>query len=556
MDVTLLADKPTRASLRAGENLAANLRALEATQPDLIKAVERVAPDVEWLFGRDGSLTARDTRGRWLAGCSLPRRAAREMLKKLEVSGSVACFLAPPHAAQVAVALEVMRPEQAVVALVPAIEDLAAMLRCDSFAEAIAAHRLWFVAGETWPAQLSDLYELQIGLAPPGQFIRVAASGEDVIEPLIGEAQRAISQLTVRRSERMNAVRSKPWRRLATRRLCVVAPTRFRLWNDLGHALVTAAKDAEHSGDDFTWTLYDADDPARGSPLTLATAARECGALLTANTARCDLPGLLPDEMPWVTWVTGARVPRCEAAGPNDVLLVADPHAVESARRTGWTESRVRIATWAPELMAACGFANRVASVCEAASGGPGHPAPDALAIIADTRTLAAPEELNDYSSHTLLWESIRDELLRNPLAIADADVHAYLMSRLRKMDISPDGFPVQGFIDHLIVPAYQQGVARALLRERRPLALHGNGWQTIPEFAPHAHGPVGSRVQFAERLASSRSLVHVWPTRHAHPVDFTGRPVVRLGSSTAPQQTTTASPLSGATLREILGEN
>ena len=538
--MTLLAEKQqTRASLRAEQNLAANLCALEKTQPDLIEAIERVAPDVEWLFGRDDSLTARDARGRWLAGCSLPRRAAREMLKKLEVSGSVACFLAPPHAAQVAVALEVMRPEQAVVALVPAIEDFAAMLRCESFADAIAAHRLWFVAGATWPAQLSGLYELQIGLAPPGQFIRVAATGEDVIEPLIGEAQRAISQLTVRRSERMNAVRSKPWRKPAARRLCVVAPTRFRLWNDLGHALVTAAKDAADAGDDFAWTLYDADDPAFGSPLALATVARECSALLTANTARCDLPGLLPDEMPWVTWVTGPRIPSYSAAGPNDQLLVTDPNMLQIARRSGWPDSHTRVATWAPNRMFACGFTNG-----------------DALAIIADTRTLDAPEELNDYSSHTLLWESIRDELLRNPLVLGDSDVHAFLTSRMRQLGIGADGFPIQRFVDHLIVPAYQQGVARALLRQKRPLALHGDGWRQIPDFAPHAHGPVATRAEFAERLASSRSLVHVWPTRHAHPIDFVGRPVVRPGAATAPQQTEKAPPLSGATLREILREN
>jgi hypothetical protein len=126
----------------------------------------------------------------------------------------------------------------------------------------------------------------------------------------------------------------------------------------------------------------------------------------------------------------------------------------------------------------------------------------------------------------------------------------------MRRMDISPDGFPVHRFVDQLIVPAYQQGVARALLRAKRPLALHGDGWQRIAEFLPNAHGPVASRADFAKRLASSPSLVHVWPTRHAHPVEYTGRPVVRPGIAAAPPHPANASPLSGAILREILREN
>jgi len=510
-------------------------------------------PEVEWVFGRDGALTARDTRGHWLAGCSLPRRAAREMLRKLNVHGSVACFLAPPHAAQISVALEQMRPEQAVVALVPRLDELRAMLRCENFADAIGAHRLWFVAGDAWPAQLAALYEAQTGLAPPAQFIRVPASPDALIEPLVNEAQQVISRITIRRSEQMQSLRARSWRKPAVPRLCVVAPARFRLWNDLGHAMVGAAREAAHAGDDLTWTLYDADDPASGSPLALTETAGQCSALLTANTARCDLPGLLPDEMPWVTWVTGTRIPSATAAAPSDRLLLADPGAVEQALAHGWHTSRVHVATWRACPIAAGGFAAGGARDCETASGDHGHSSGDALLIIANTRLLDAPEDLNDYSSHLLLWESIRDELLRNPRAAGD-DVGTYLSARMRKMDISSDGFPTNRFIEHLIVPAHQQGVARALLRERRgDLRIHGENWDRIAEFAPHSHGAVNSREHFADLLASSRMLVHVWPTRHAHPIDFTGRPILRLGSATAASPRVTAPALSGEMLRKIL---
>jgi len=551
--VPSLVDSPTHARARAAENFADNLRVLRQTQPHLVDAVPEIEPDVEWLYGRDGSLTARDAHGRWLAGCSLPRRAAREMLRKLDVHGSVACFLAPPHAALLSVALELMRPEQAVVALVREIDELRAMLGCENFAAAIAAHRLWFVAGESWAAHLAKLYALRVGLAPPAQFIRVPASSDELIETLVNEAQQVISQISLHRSERVQSLRAQPWRRAGRAGLCVVAPTRFRLWNDLGHAMIGAAREAADAGDDFTWTLYDADDPACGSPLALAETSRQCGALLTANTARCDLPGLLPDEMPWVTWVTGTRIPSAGGAAPNDRLLLADPGAFERALKHGWRTSHVHVATWQVCPIAAGGFATGGARDCETASGDPDRSSGDAHLIIADTRPLDAPEDLNDYSSHLLLWESIRDELLRDPRAV-EADVGTYLASRMRKLHISPDGFPTNRFIEHLTVPAYQQGVARALLRERRgDVRIHGENWDRIAEFAPHAHGIVTSREHFAGLLTSSRVLVHVWPTRHAHPIDFTDRPVLRLGSATAAPPRLTAPPLSGEILRNIL---
>ena len=96
---------------------------------------------------------------------------------------------------------------------------------------------------------------------------------------------------------------------------------------------------------------------------------------------------------------------------------------------------------------------------------------------------------------------------------------------------------------------------SRAFLRERGgTVQLHGENWDRIPKFAPHAHGPVTSRSHLADLLASSRMLVHVWPTRHAHPIDFTGRPVLRLGSANpAAAPRAAAPPLSGEILRRIL---
>ncbi len=529
--MTLLIDTPTIASRRASQNIASNVRALCGSQPVLGDALDSIEPDVEWVLGRDASLTARDRAGRWVSGCSLPRRAAREMLKKLDVSGAVACFLAPTHAAQVAVALETMRPEQAVVALVPDLHDLALMLRCEDFAVHVASHRLWFVAGDSWAGQFASLYDEQTGLATPAQFIRVPVTSDEVIEPLVAEAQRTISEIAARRAAAAQALRARPWTKPPVARLCVVAPSRFRLWNDVGHALVCAAREGG-----FEWTHYDADDPARSSPLALAEAARACSAILTANTARCDLPGLLPAEMPWITWVTGPRIPSVTSAGVHDRLLVADPEAAHAARTNGWPSERVHVATWPP-----------VATEPIFASG--------ELAIVADTESLDAPPDLNGYSSHTLLWDAIRDELLAEPCAVGD-DVPRYLASRMRKLDVADDGFPRATFVNRLILPAHQHGLARALIRSKVNLELWGEGWQRIDEFAAHARGPVESRGQLASILSSARALVHVWPVRHAHPVEFTGRPVLRARGTRAADFVAVARPtaplLSGDLIRRI----
>src|SRR4051812_28336614 len=119
-DMTMLSASVanTLAARQAAENFNANRAALRATQP--LSLDLRDPPD-EWVFARDGSLTAREQRvsftvdaapsNPWLAGCSVPMLAAKEVLKTLNVTGPVACFLAPSHAAQVRVALDRMRPE-------------------------------------------------------------------------------------------------------------------------------------------------------------------------------------------------------------------------------------------------------------------------------------------------------------------------------------------------------------------------------------------------------------------------------------------------------------
>ena len=42
---------------------------------------------------------------------------------------------------------------------------------------------------------------------------------------------------------------------------------------------------------------------------------------MTANIARADLPDIVPAEMPWITWVTGAKVPASRGRSPREHYL-------------------------------------------------------------------------------------------------------------------------------------------------------------------------------------------------------------------------------------------
>src|SRR5215212_6817318 len=81
----VLLSQANSAQRQAQLNLNSNVRALQKTQPQLI-ASEMKFSKVDWLYARDGSLTALDENQKWWAACSVPARAAEELLRTLEIS--------------------------------------------------------------------------------------------------------------------------------------------------------------------------------------------------------------------------------------------------------------------------------------------------------------------------------------------------------------------------------------------------------------------------------------------------------------------------------------
>jgi hypothetical protein len=488
----------TQAQSQAEANWTRNLAAIQALQPQLSQSLTDISLDVEWVYARDGSLSALEA-DQWLGGCSLPRRAAQAMLTKLAVQGAIACFLDPSHAAPVRAALELMRPEQAIIAIIPEPRNLAALLHCEDFSADIQSRRLWLAGGPDWENDLTKLFDDHPGLPTPAQFIRTPDSDPQIIDPMIAAAQKIFSQANADRSVEMQSMR-ETMSVCQTTRLCVVAGSRFRLWNDIGQAMLGAVKQT-----DLDVVHFDADNPAFNSPLALLKSASECNVILTANTSRTDLPGLLPETIAWITWVTGPRVPSAALAMDNDHLILVDPASREPALKSGWRESQIHIAAWPA-----------IASTQTTGSA--------TLSIIVDTLNLETPKDLTEYSSHGLMWEAIRHELAVNPLALVDPN--DFLSDWMRRQHVGEENFARQRFIEKLILPAYQQGLARTLIKAKLPLQLFGEGWNELDEFKSHAAGPIRTREEFDRVISQSAILVHVWTG--THPIEAIHKPILR----------------------------
>jgi hypothetical protein len=476
---------------------------------ELANAIAPEPADVEWVFGRDGALTARRG-GTWLSGCSLPVRAARQMLETLNCEASIACVLAPVHGAQIEVILDKLAPSQGVIALMPQIDDLRLALCCCDFSADLLRKRLWFAAGPQWETQLESLLASHEGMPLPGEFIRTIVVGEELAQQLIEPAQRLISQATARRGRQVAELLAEcKTPEVPTGRVVVVAPSLFRIWNNAGPVLagVLAAEFPTEQLD-----RLDPDDPAGSSGLRLGQLAERCDALVSADLPRQQLGAVVPASTPIITWLTTPQIPAFSPQSPRDALLLADAGWRDAALRAGWPEARLAVALWPQRQTPTTTISH-----------------PRALSLIADTYCLKTPKAKLNLSSQHLLWEMIREELLGDP-SILQGQVEHYLDRCRRRMDISEEGFDRDLFIGRLVWPAYQQGLARWLHESGLPFAVYGMGWDQYPEFRGIWGGPVKTQAQFDAAVAASAALLYGWPQSHAHEMDCFGKGVLRPG--------------------------
>jgi hypothetical protein len=495
----------TAAEAQAQANWSANRAALSQTQPRLGESLDDIPPDLTWVFARDGSLTAMTASGTWWADCSVPLLAGHALLKSLDSSHLMSCYLAPTHAGLLRAARQRNGEYAALLAVIPDPAALRVILACHDFSAEIAGHHLWFVTGEHWPEQVRQLFNDHPGLPTPARFIRTKLTPDEMVEPMIAEAQRVFSSVLSERTKQIESLRHQSPGAVDHRRVLLIAGTRFRLWENAADAL---AEQMMSLATDANIERFDGDDPASSSPLALATAAGCCGMIVAADFSRADAVNLAPMETPWITWITRPQTPSFTTAGPRDALIVADPAWQALAMTAGWPADRVTVGGWPSPKLPEVFDSHR------------------SLAILADTRPIEIPPSVEDLSSHRVLWDGIESELRADPLALGE-DVAGFLDSRARQLDIAPDTLDHRRFFDDLILPGYQQGLARVLMEAGLPLRLYGRGWDQLAEFRPVSLGELSTRAAFTTAVAAAAALVHVWPLHHAHPIDALGKPIV-----------------------------
>lgn len=429
------------------------------------------------------------------------------MLEGFEPSSTLACFLHPMHPAALRIALDLLSPQQALVALLAPGEPLAAWLMCEDFTPDLAEHRLFFA---TTPDELERLLLTYPGLPTPGQFIRTVAIDDDTCRQLVDACQAAFSRVHEARTALLNQLlQPRPAHRRPPARIVVSAARRFQLWDDAAETLSRLAQ----SLPDLNTLPWPHDDPLHTAPLALARLAADADAVLLADLVRSDLAGQLASDCPLVTLATSPRVPAYPG-NRLDLVLLTGSRQPADWHRAGWPDSRIVLAELPP------------LPVPPSPSGTP------VVGLLADTLPLRIPPAIEEFSSHRLLWERAAAEIAADPAIVAE-DALAYLERLRHEMGVDHTHFPLETFVRQLVIPAWQQSVARHLLAAGIPLHLHGRGWDRLGDAAadllPHWRGPIRSQNDLLAAATPLSALVRPLPLPGDTPARRLGRPLLTV---------------------------
>ncbi|MDB5326568.1 MAG: hypothetical protein JWM57_2137 [Phycisphaerales bacterium] len=471
------------AAALAADRFARNCRALGISLP---------MPALDFCLGRDGSATAKRD-GRFLAGCSVPRRAAEVMVRKESWKGRSLCLLVPTHAQQIAVVLDRLGPTRALIVVPSSPADLADFLACIDFTAALDAGRLFFAEDE---AAVDRVFAAHPGLPVPAQMVRLPDVDTAEVARVTPWVQATLSRLTIDQGRRVSA--AKPSATPAG--WCVLAGRQFRPWADAGDTLAAACDQSE---------TIDTDRATTASEAFLAERAAAAAVVVTADRPR---PKWATSASPWITWLTKSTVPPFNAAYPRDALLLTDGSWMAAARNAGWPANRLAVAGW-PAL---------------ALTHTPGAP----LALIYDLPSLAVPEDIAESSGRQLVWEAIQDELPRDPFAVGE-DAAKYIRRAPARLGLEAmEDFPVDRYIESLVGPAYVIGIAKWLAAQGVAFTIHGRGWEKETALADRLRGPLASREAFSDVVAASGGLIDPFLPA-AHPLRSTTAPRVATFGST-----------------------
>lgn len=487
----------TVALAEAARNYEANRIALEAACPAAAMALPDHLPEMEWLYARDGALTARHVDRQWFGDCSVPRRAAERLLAKFEINGTSAVMLAPSHAQQVRATLARATDRQAIVAVIPGEYDAGIIFACENFAAAIRSGRLLVVVGPDWNRQLDELLADRDGVAPATTMVRVPGINEAIVERMIKPCDTILSRHAQLHKQHLTLIHGKPRNEKKIERVAVVTGG-WRLWRDERTLLEGAACASAEP------VMIDIARPDTSSALSIARRAENCDALVMANVARADLPLLVPPTVPWVTLLTAGRPAAPSDLNKRDRLVLVDESQRAGAVAAGWPAERIDVL-------------DRVAA--QPSTGG--RPA---LAI--DLRPVVKPAAIAEMSSHGLVW----DRILARLADVAHVETKpplAMIAAVAETVGVSPGDLPNDMLWELAAVPTFAVALARRLRQMHVPFDLYGSGWEAVPDVVDCWRGPIADAAAFESIRASASAFFNVWPGSASHASRRAGLPLI-----------------------------
>ena len=487
----------TDATTQAAANFERNKAALERSWPRAALCLPDHLPELEWLYARDGTLSARHVDRQWFGDCSVPALAAERMFATFRLDQPTAVLLAPTHGQQIRCVLDRLASDQALIVVIPGEYTAGVAMACVDFTAAITAGRLWIAAGPDWSAELQQILDRNDGIAPASMMIRVPGLNSDVVDAVFKPCETMLAKHAQAHRQRLDLLLAKQRvPHVPARRVCVVGGA-FRLWNDAEDRLKSMASEAH--------TLVDAANPAQRSALCLARAADGCDAIVTANMGRSDQPGVVPMSLPWQVWAT-TRVPAHDKSAPLDTLTVADETMRPLAVQAGWPVDRVSVASEPIDDLPALSFDARVA-------------------VLADCPTIALPAAIEEMSSHRIVWDAIERDLTTDPLRLTRAaSADAYVRAWCDRIGVPIASFPTALVLDALIAPLFIREVTRGLVQRGAAIEVWGRGWGEFEAVRPIWRGAIDTRSRLHDALSHTRAIVDLWPLAITHPSRRTGR--------------------------------
>jgi hypothetical protein len=255
--------------------------------------------------------------------------------------------------------------------------------------------------------------------------------------------------------------------------LLVAAGSTFGLFSDAGRHLAAALPEA---------VRLDTDDPRTSSTLTLADAASTASAVVVADVTRRELPGVVSDRLPWITWIASERQPTPPASNV-DAIVLADAAWQTSWQEAGWPANRIRIAGWGHGASKTTGRGTLLAY---------------------DLPEDVVPPEVERFSSQRVVWEMIADELRAKPFALqSSGGPSSYLVGRLRAGGVEAAEVNLRQWQALLIVPNFVRGIGKMARRSGATLA--GRGW--------HEGRDVSTSDRLGDLVARHAAVIDPTPT-------------------------------------------